>query len=46
MGIAPSYAIPKVLQRTGLSIDDVDLFEVSISMFWLIRRSISPLPDQ
>ncbi|EUC63965.1 3-ketoacyl-CoA thiolase [Rhizoctonia solani AG-3 Rhs1AP] len=29
MGIGPTYAIPMVLEQTGLSIGDVDLFEVS-----------------
>jgi acetyl-CoA acyltransferase 1 len=28
MGIGPSYAIPMALEQTGLSISDVDLFEV------------------
>lgn len=28
MGIGPTYAIPRVLELTGLTIDDVDLFEV------------------
>ncbi|KAM0788197.1 hypothetical protein ACM66B_001356 [Microbotryomycetes sp. NB124-2] len=29
MGIGPAFAIPKVLERTGLSKEDVDLFEVN-----------------
>ena len=29
MGIGPTYAIPKILDKTGLSIDDVDLFEIN-----------------
>ncbi|CAE6437466.1 unnamed protein product [Rhizoctonia solani] len=29
MGIGPAYAIPKVLERTGLKISDVDLFEIN-----------------
>lgn len=29
MGIGPIYAIPKALQIAGLTLDDVDLFEVS-----------------
>ena len=28
MGIGPTIAIPKVLEKVGLSIKDVDLFEV------------------
>ncbi|KAB2903795.1 MAG: acetyl-CoA C-acyltransferase [Anaerolineae bacterium] len=29
MGIGPIKAIPKVLQRTGLTLDDIDLFELN-----------------
>ena len=29
MGIGPSYAIPKVLSKAGLSIADVDVFEIN-----------------
>ena len=29
MGIGPAYAIPEVLKLTGLSIDDIDLFEIN-----------------
>ena len=29
MGIGPIYAIPKLLQRTGLKIDDIDLWEIN-----------------
>ncbi|MFT6275023.1 MAG: acetyl-CoA C-acetyltransferase [Halioglobus sp.] len=29
MGIGPVYAIPKLLQRHGLSIDDIDLWELN-----------------
>ncbi|KAB5589647.1 Peroxisomal 3-ketoacyl-coA thiolase (Kat1) [Ceratobasidium theobromae] len=29
MGIGPAYAIPKVLERTGLKISDIDLFEIN-----------------
>jgi acetyl-CoA acyltransferase len=29
MGIGPVYAIPKVLKRTGLSLKDIDLFELN-----------------
>jgi acetyl-CoA acetyltransferase len=28
MGIGPAFAIPMLLQRVGISQDDVDLFEV------------------
>ena len=29
MGVGPAYAIPKVLQRAGITVDDVDLFEIN-----------------
>ncbi|PSS28157.1 hypothetical protein M430DRAFT_113636 [Amorphotheca resinae ATCC 22711] len=29
MGIGPSIAIPKILEKTGLSISDVDVFEIN-----------------
>jgi acetyl-CoA acyltransferase 1 len=29
MGIGPAYAIPKVLQNTGLKINDIDIFELN-----------------
>ena len=29
MGIGPVYAIPKLLKKTGLSIDDIDLWELN-----------------
>ncbi|THU98151.1 thiolase [Dendrothele bispora CBS 962.96] len=29
MGVGPAYAIPKVLEKTGLSISDIDFFEVN-----------------
>ena len=29
MGIGPAYAIPAVLERTGLHIDDIDIFEIN-----------------
>lgn len=29
MGVGPAYAIPKLLQRAGITIDDVDLFEIN-----------------
>lgn len=38
MGIGPAFAIPKVLEKTGLTKDDVDLYEInegasSLSLF-------------
>lgn len=29
MGIGPAFAIPEVLKRTGLKIDDIDIFELN-----------------
>ncbi|KAG6829471.1 hypothetical protein H0H87_011342 [Tephrocybe sp. NHM501043] len=29
MGVGPAYAIPKVLEKTGLSKDDIDFFEIN-----------------
>lgn len=29
MGVGPRYAIPKVLEQTGLSKDDIDIFEIN-----------------
>ncbi|KAG1752289.1 acetyl-CoA acetyl transferase [Suillus paluster] len=29
MGVGPAYAIPKVLEKTGLSRDDVDFYEIN-----------------
>ncbi|KAG8710538.1 hypothetical protein FRC09_000084 [Ceratobasidium sp. 395] len=29
MGIGPAFAIPKVLERTGLKLSDIDLFEIN-----------------
>lgn len=41
MGIGPTYAIPKVLEFTGLSINDVDLFEVNPLLFLIDRALMS-----
>jgi acetyl-CoA acyltransferase 1 len=29
MGIGPSYAIPKILEKTGLKLEDVDVIEIN-----------------
>lgn len=29
MGVGPAFAIPKVLEKTGLSKDDIDFFEIN-----------------
>ena len=38
MGIAPIYAIPKVLDLTGLNYQDIDVYEVSEFFVSLARR--------
>jgi acetyl-CoA acetyltransferase len=37
MGIGPVFAIPMVLQNAGLSIEDVDLYEVSLTIYQKIH---------
>lgn len=32
MGIGPAYAIPKLLSKCGLSVDDVDIYEINEGM--------------
>ena len=46
MGIGPSIAIPMVLESTGLTKDDVDLFEVRFLSHWMAFTSLSIIPDQ
>ena len=29
MGVGPAYAVPALLERTGVALDDVDLFEIN-----------------
>lgn len=29
MGIGPAYAIPKALEKTGLSVENIDIWEVN-----------------
>ena len=29
MGVGPRYAIPKILEQTGLSKEDIDIFEIN-----------------
>jgi acetyl-CoA acyltransferase 1 len=38
MGIAPIYAIPKVLDQFGLNYQDIDVYEVSVILISLSRR--------
>jgi acetyl-CoA C-acetyltransferase/acetyl-CoA acyltransferase 2 len=46
MGIGPAYAIPKALQRAGLSAGDVDLFDVNeaFAAQWLAVQKHLELP--
>ena len=41
MGIAPVFAIPKLLSQIGLSKEDVDVFEVSITTMCLVGRILT-----
>ncbi len=29
MGVGPAYAIPSVLKKAGLTINDIDIFEIN-----------------
>jgi acetyl-CoA acyltransferase 2 len=46
MGIGPAYAIPKALERAGLSVDDVDLFDINeaFAAQWLAVQRELRLP--
>jgi acetyl-CoA acetyltransferase family protein len=37
MGIGPSIAIPKILSKTGLTADDVDIFEINEAFASMVR---------
>lgn len=39
MGIGPSYAIPKILGKTGLTIEDVDVFEINEAFASMVSLS-------
>lgn len=45
MGIGPALAIPKVLEKTGLSQNDVDLFEINEAFASMVCVSISSLSN-
>ena len=47
MGIGPSLAIPKVLERVGLTASDVDLFEINEAFSSMVRsvRLVSSRPN-
>jgi acetyl-CoA acyltransferase len=44
MGIGPAYAIPKLLQRFGKSIDDIDLFEINEAFAAQVLAVLRQLP--
>lgn len=43
MGIGPYYAIPKLLEKTGLTQDDVDVFEINEAFASMVGLTISSL---
>lgn len=42
MGVGPGYAIPRVLEKTGLTLDDIDFFEINEAFasqaLWSVRK--------
>ena len=46
MGIGPAYAIPKALERAGLRLDDIDLFDINEAFApqWLAVQKHLGLP--
>ena len=42
MGIAPVYAIPKVLEQAGLSKKDIDVYEVRLALCTNQSRMLIP----
>jgi len=44
MGIGPAYAIPKLLQRFGKSVDDIDLFEINEAFAAQVLAVLRQLP--
>jgi acetyl-CoA acetyltransferase len=46
MGIGPAYAIPKALDRAGVKLDDVDLFDINEAFApqWLAVQKHLELP--
>ena len=43
MGIGPTVAVPKVLERTGLSVSDVDLWEINEAFASMYVYSVEKL---
>ena len=46
MGISPVVAIPKILAETGLTKEDIDVFEVHLPIFLKPMRWLNWSPDQ
>jgi hypothetical protein len=48
MGIGPAFAIPKVLEKVGLTKEDVDLFEVCMNTYgsYDLERDHAVIVDQ
>jgi hypothetical protein len=52
MGIGPTFAIPKILEKTGLRQEDVDIFEINeafasmVSVLYLIFYFIRSLTEK
>ena len=48
MGIGPAIAIPRLLERFGLSIDDIDLWEINeaFAVQTLYCRDVLGIPDE
>ncbi|CUU37964.1 acetyl-CoA acyltransferase [Armatimonadetes bacterium DC] len=45
MGIGPAYAIPKLLQKTGKSLHEIDLFEINEAFAAQVLAVLRQLPD-
>jgi acetyl-CoA acyltransferase 1 len=47
MGVGPAYAIPKVLEKTGLSMEDVDIYEINeaFASQALYSQRVLKIPD-
>ncbi|MCS7065255.1 MAG: acetyl-CoA C-acyltransferase [Fimbriimonadales bacterium] len=45
MGIGPAYAIPKLLQKTGKRIEEIDLFEINEAFAAQVLSVLRQLPD-
>jgi acetyl-CoA acyltransferase 1 len=43
MGVGPAYAIPRVLELTGLSLNDIDFFEINEAFASQVVFSIQQL---